>query len=344
MEEKNISLQQWRELYNAAIELKKLKPWEWMWDSEIFGVQDPETGEVGYCCVMGRAGEHYALAAYRGSEGLAGYRKVRSGEVDPQSNDALHCQACLMVSFEDRDFLGQKDRKIIKRLGLKFHGDNAWPLFRNWTPGYFPWYITSEEARYLLQLIPQAIDVAERFNQDLALLAPPQPGRYLVRVPRSGPDGLIWEDEWKEPAPLPKPELVDLSLYGSSLENIRETIPLSISPDILELDYFYSSNTVRENQERPYFPRMMLCADHETGLILFFHLAAPHSQWRNEFIEEFLKKLENLDSLPVKILVKENGVTLFGAVAAGLGIEIETVEDLPVMNEVRAHMEQFGKQ
>ena len=341
MEDKNVSPQQWRELYNAAIELKKLKPWEWMWDSEIFGVQNPETGEVGYCCVMGRVGEHYAMAVYLGSEGLEGHQKISSGEVDPQSNDALHCQKCLMVSFEDRDYLDPKDRKIIKRLGLKFHGDNAWPMFRNWTPGYFPWFITPEEAGYILQLIPQALDVTERFKQDLTLLIAPTPGQCLVRVPRSGPDGLIWEDEWKEPEPHPEPEVVDLSLYGSTLENIRETIHLSA--DIWEIDCFYSSNTVRENQERPYFPRMMLCVDQETGLILFFHLASAHSQWKDEFIEAFLENLENLDSLPGKILVKENGFALFEAVADGLEIEIEEVSDLPVMNEVRAHMEQFGE-
>jgi len=43
-----------------------------------------------------------------------------------------------------------------------------------------------------------------------------------------------------------------------------------------------------------------------------------------------------------KILVKENGFALFEAVADGLEIEIEEVSDLPVMNEVRVHMEQFG--
>ena len=44
-----------------------------------------------------------------------------------------------------------------------------------------------------------------------------------------------------------------------------------------------------------------------------------------------------------KILVKENGFALFEAVADGLEIEIEEVSDLPVMNEVRAHVEQFGE-
>ncbi len=338
MEENNVTLGQWRELYKAVIELKKLRPWEWMWDSEIFGVQDPESGEIGYCCVMGRAGEHYALAVYDGTEGLNGYWKVRSGEVGSRSADAMYCQKCLMVSFEDRDYLEQKDRKIIKRLELKFRGDNAWPMFRNWTPGYLPWFITPEEARYILHLIPQVIDVTGRFKEDLTLLIPPVPGQYLVRVPRLGPDGLIWEDEWKEPARLSEPMAISSDI--STLEKIQETIPLS--SNIWEIDYFYILKPVRENQERPYFPRMMLCADHGTGMILFFHMAEISSRGREEFIEEFIGKLENFEALPGKILVKENGFALLESIAVKLGIAIKKVPDLPVMNEVRVHMEQFG--
>ena len=89
-------------------------------------------------------------------------------------------------------------------------------------------------------------------------------------------------------------------------------------------------------------PRLMLCVDHETGLILFFHLAPKYSRWRKEFIEALLENMEKRDSLSGKILVKENGFTLFEAISAELEIEIERVDDLPVMNEVRDHMEQFG--
>ena len=71
------SLEEWRALYEAAVAFHDAAPWQWMWDSDQFGVQDLESGRIGYCCVMGRLGEHYALAAYNGSEGLAGLWKMR---------------------------------------------------------------------------------------------------------------------------------------------------------------------------------------------------------------------------------------------------------------------------
>jgi hypothetical protein len=33
-----------------------------------------------YCCIMGAAGEHYALGLYLGSEGLMGISKILSGD------------------------------------------------------------------------------------------------------------------------------------------------------------------------------------------------------------------------------------------------------------------------
>ncbi|MFQ5950296.1 MAG: hypothetical protein ACE5J1_06390, partial [Nitrospiria bacterium] len=144
-----VSNQEWSALYEAAIAFKKLRCWEWMVDSDLFGVQNPENGEIGYCCVMGALGEVLALNVYPGTEGLRSYwymhEQSRLAEEGVPVADPflLNSQKCLMTSFEDRKDLHKTDLNSIKKLGLKFHGRKAWPLFRSYRPGFVPWYLTS---------------------------------------------------------------------------------------------------------------------------------------------------------------------------------------------------------
>src|SRR5947209_235334 len=67
------TLEAWRQLYELAGKLKELAPWEWMDESEIFGVESPEDGEIGFVSVMGARGEHLAIGIYLGAEGLYGF-------------------------------------------------------------------------------------------------------------------------------------------------------------------------------------------------------------------------------------------------------------------------------
>ncbi len=64
------SLKEWRKLYEAAMRVKKIAPWDWMDETDIFGVQNPETDETGFVSVMGAGGEHFAIGVYLGCRGF----------------------------------------------------------------------------------------------------------------------------------------------------------------------------------------------------------------------------------------------------------------------------------
>ena len=158
----------WDELYKQAIKFKKLTSWKWMYDSDLFGVQDPESGEVGYCCILGAAGQVFGLAVYLGDEGLKGYFKGLEWADNPtDGEDILHFKKCFLLSFENRSGLETPDFEVIKGLGLQFQGRNAWPLFRYYEPGYHPWYLTADQVRYLTLCLEQANEVVLRFKKEL---------------------------------------------------------------------------------------------------------------------------------------------------------------------------------
>ena len=216
------SLEELRTLFRAALEFKGIECWQWMYDSDIFGIENPENGEIGYCCVMGNLGEVFALAVYLGSEGLDGYLKASNGKIDPNDANALHFQNCLMASFENREYLSKKDLEIIKTLGLKFRGKNEWPLFRNYKPGYQPWYLKGSEIKYLTLVLEQAIDICQRFKGNQELFNPPKEGFYFVRRAEKKGESIHWHDKWLKPKPLkPKPK-VRLDLDELSLRRIKK--------------------------------------------------------------------------------------------------------------------------
>jgi len=264
------SLQEWKALYGAALEFKELAPWDWMHDCDIFGVKDPENGEIGYCCIMGAAGEHYALGLYLGSEGLMGITKIQSGEFSDLKEEAFFLQKCLMASFEDRKYLQKQDLQQIKTLGLKFRGGNAWPLFRNHTPGFVPWYLTGAQARFLTTALQQAIDVSTRFKKDEKLLEHPSRDHYFVRVPGKQGESIVWQDEWLVPLPPEKEDSRVMHVDETILGRLKKA--KSQRKGTWEIDFFYLPVPISEKGERPYYSFMSLMVDHDSALIFNFQL------------------------------------------------------------------------
>src|ERR1051326_7444971 len=163
------STEESKTLFSLAARVKELAPWEWMDESEVFGVQNPETGELGFVSVMGMAGQHFAVAVYVGAEGLYGVLDFASQETITNPDQLLAIPQ-LQASFENRDTLDKQDRELIKRLGLKFRGAGAWPMFRSYRPGFMPWFVTSEEARFLAHALEQTLEVAPRVKEDPDIL------------------------------------------------------------------------------------------------------------------------------------------------------------------------------
>jgi hypothetical protein len=115
---------EWSRLYQAAIRIKEMAPWQWMSETDIFGVRNPEMGEIGFVSIMGALGEHYAVAVYLGSQGL--YRFWSFEESGPYAlDDGLLAIPHLQASFEDRSELTKRDLDVIKTLSLKFRGRQA---------------------------------------------------------------------------------------------------------------------------------------------------------------------------------------------------------------------------
>jgi hypothetical protein len=267
------SLEEARQLYQAAVRVKELAPWTWMEESDIFGVQNPETDELAFVSIMGMAGEHFAVAIYRGAEGLYGILDFASGDVTINPQQLLDIPQ-LQASFENRDQLDKQDRDVIKQLGLKFRGAHAWPMFRSYTPGFMPWYVTAAEARCLTHALSQTLVVAPRVKDNPDVLYAkddPDDDTYLVRVPHRQGDDLVWADEMMHVPPL---EPVSIPVVFD-MEVINQVKQLPRRELELEIDLFSLPTGVGERGARPYRPYMLMTADSRSGLIIGAEMLKP---------------------------------------------------------------------
>jgi hypothetical protein len=329
------SAEEWRSLYKAAIEFRDLKPWTWMSEMDLFGIQNPHDEEMGYCCVLGELGEVFALAVYLGSEGLAGYLRMQSGEVDADDPDVLHLQKCLMASFENREDLEQADLRTIKRLGFKFRGRGAWPQFRSFLPGYLPWYLTSGEAKFLTVALEQAVHIARRHQKDPNLLTSLGETTLLARVSVGEDEHGDWRDRW-----MALPELEEEATPSIPVDELRLrkiTKGVKTKRGTWEVDSFYFPGAVEEG-ERPFFPCIGVIMEHGTGIALHFWLEPPW-QFVSLFTENLLTFVEEADMLPEGVLVtKEELFDVLEPMTSRLGIDLDFVGILENVEEFKASM------
>jgi len=336
-----------------------------MSDSDVFGVQNPESGEIGYCCVLGELGEVYGLVVYLGSSGLEQHHKIQWGKMHAGSPDAAYSQNCLTAWFGTRSDLDKNDLKIVKDLGLKFRGGDTWPQFRSMQPGYLPWYLREDEAKFLTLCLAQAREVALRFGKHPDYLTSPGKNLYLVQIPienidppsfahssesslPSGQQTLFpeavgtplfeWESQWLSPAPLVKAAVRSFPLDEVRLQRIKKSS--QGHRGVWEIDGFFAPTPV-DGDDRPFFPYTFLSADHDSGFILATVITEP-SKWETEFPKTLLDTVEEHKLLPRKLALRKQELReLFAPLAAQLNIEIELTKKLSAVDRAKRELLKF---
>lgn len=332
------SLAEWKDLYTEAVRFKEIAPWNWMWDSNLFGVKNPEDGEIGYCCVLGAGGEVFGIAVYLGHEGLEGYWKGVNHPEIVYEEGAIHIKKCLLLTFEDRSDLEGTDLQVIKDLGLQFKGPRAWPEFRSYRPGYSPWYLTAKEACFLTLCLDQANKIVLRFKANPYLFDSPKPHHYFVRARQGGAEHGEWCDAWQKPVPIKRVVQITKNFDPRRLERISAMPQKQMT---WEVDFFYTPAVVREKGKRPYFPMMLLFSDHKSYFIFNGHLTEP-GRYLVALHEQLLETIEKATVLPEEILVqKEELHAYLQPLCERFGIGVSLVDELPAIRDARGGMREF---
>lgn len=332
--------QEWLELYSAAIEFKNAKCWDWMDESDMFGVINPKNGETGYCCIMGSTGEHYAIAAYLGTAGLEGLLNMLSGDAKIESIDTLFIRNCLQCSFENRDYLAPEDLKTIKALGLKFRGRNEWPFFRHFEPGLFPWFLNSDQVCFLTHVLRQTLQVALRCKENPAILKHKNPLNFLIRSPNPDKNGqLSWSDKYHTAKPV-KEKYVSFVFTNEILA--RKIKSLKPKKDlVLEVETFYIPIPVQE-QGRPFYPKTCMFINHADSMIVCHEMFQNLEKEGYKCIKMLSELILKTGLKPLLLLVaRDETYHLFSEVCVQLGIKLKMTDRLVFLEQARQSIVEY---
>jgi len=337
---KQPAIDEWRALYEEAQAFKELAPWQWMSDQDVFGIEHPVTKEVGYCSVMGQNKEHFGLAVYRDSQGLEYYLNVQNGAAEDDPDEMFQTMDCLTASFDSSKYLEADDKKIIKKLGLKFRGAYDWPNFRSYMPGYYPWFLDREEVLFLTLCLKHARDFADKFKDNPDCLGSPlADDQYLVRAFHDPSFESKWTDEKREPKPYRRIVKMVKEFSVEQLERIK-TLPQGAG-SVWEIGSMTAPARIGGKHERPFIPVCILFMDHESFFIFNMHMAKSR-QYRVEFVDQFLNTIEKVGFLPSEIYLKNEELLCYlEPLAKEFLIKLTLVDHCPAIADARSGMRQF---
>ncbi len=317
-------LSQWKRLLQAAVGVRKLAPWKWMEETDIFGVQDPESGQVSFVSVMGLLGKHRAVTAYLGSEALARFWEFFDPEDYPLPEEILIVPQ-LQLQFVDRADLTERDLEPIRACGFRFRGAGNWPIFRSYRIGYQPWYLEPNEVRFLATCLEQLLEVAPRVRRDPEALEPGDSDQYLVRVPKRKGGETVWTDEIRS-FPLPETKQIPLALPREVLAGLGK---LPKREEVFEVDAVALVHELEEYEERPELFFGFLVVNASTGGLVDFRLIRADEGLYPGFVRSLLASFLRNAFLPQEIVVQEPRLYhLLLPLEKLMGIQVELVEEL----------------
>ncbi|MDD5094971.1 MAG: hypothetical protein PHV74_11420 [Dehalococcoidia bacterium] len=332
----------WANLYQSAMMFKEAAPWDWVHNDTLFAVENPDDGEVSYCSILGSGGEEFGLGMFIGDKGYESHLRVMGGEIDPADYfEIMMMSRSITMFLTDREDLEKRDRDVIRSLGLRFRGRNAWPLFRSQQPGYAPWFLEEGEAVFLTTAIRQALVMAEEIrNGRLDLLKGSPDNLVLTRYCHGG----NWGGEWRN-TPVLSP---NDQACAESIDTAKEAELYLLQnrgrehSGVWELDIFMLPVPIGMAAEKPYFPICFLVVDCRLGLIVGANLTEPWITF-SEKQEELIRIFGKAKQLPGEVRVKSDKVRrILEPITGVLGIKLR-VTSVPSLEEAKAGLlEQFA--
>lgn len=352
-------------LYDLAYEFRNSKVWKQIFEEELFAVKLPRktAGEnIAYCSLMGRSGEHMALAVYIGAEAFTSYRRIAANGADyaPDHMSDLLVQDCIQCSIEQRDQFDPDEldelKAYCKKAGVSFRA--PFPQFTRFYPYCVPWEVSRASdwnaMEAALTVINKLAGELKRYRKGALGLRP-----VAVKL-----HGEAYASEQLGLFDDPAVDDVTIPLYSIKDGNlVTERIPLPPYtarplPAPTQFNDIAMAKLMRKKQKGmyecevirlpepvggkpPYVPAMLLTVDGD-GLVLHPVMSRKPMYDPDEMISEFIYALGDAYPKTIKVRTEETKA-LLEEFCRRAKIRLVETEELDLLDEaVESMMDHMG--
>ena len=328
-------LEEWKALYDIAMKLKELKPWEKLWDMDLITISQPNKKEPCVCSIMGKGGECYAIAAYDGLDSIKGFFEMAYSNEMP-GDQIIRYQNNVMCNYGNRDELTTKELNIIKKLGLKFRGKNNWIYFRTFESGYVPYMPNRDEVLESTKILKHVYMAIEALNKGMNIDF--ENGKTLMR--KFEDENNQWVNS-EEPVIMPNMDYSVPVLKDEVLLNRLKKQKQNNS--ILELDIAYLNSTINDRgYDKPLIPRLCMLVDARVGVVLSQNMVTPKDDVVDVIFETVINYIIQRGR-PKNIVVRDAYIaSILIDLCEQTGIEVIESLNLHTIDEFVESFHQFG--
>ncbi|MGL5084369.1 MAG: DUF7309 domain-containing protein [Clostridium sp.] len=323
---KEASLKQWEDLYEVAIKLKEMKPWEELWDMDIITILEDNDSEPCYCSVMGRGGECYGIGAYIGVKSIKGFFEMANSKGVPPSQ-LIRYQNTSLCNFGDRKELTNKELNIIKELGLKFRGKNNWIYFRVFETGYEPYMPDEPQVKELTKILRHLYMAIKSLHNGIKVDF--ESGNTLLR--KFDKERNLWIN-FETPLYIPQRDYPIININDEVF--VQRIIKEKKTSEVVELDIAILNSTIRDKEfEKPIIHRRCILADVKKGIILDHTMITPNDDEIDNIFGILINYIKQRGK-PKKVVVRDKATwSLLSDIGKKFDINIEIKGRLKVIDD-----------
>ena len=328
-------LEEWRALYEAAMRLKEIEPWETFWDMDLITLEGEWEDEV-YVSILGKGGDCYGISVYEGLDGLNDFMILTLAErMNISSEYAMFSQNNLTCYWGNREELTKAQWQTVKDLGYKFRGKNQWLYFMSYRKGYFPYNMDQAEVLRMTGYLRMLADAVEYYRTNEMKVDFEHGKTFFYSCDKEG--GTVEE----RPLPFTGCRFPVLTLTDGEL--IGELRASEKCDAVLEADIVYTGAAVMDEEyERPANPCLCLVADACSEMMLKADMTGPEEDAGVTLADamiDFIFRFGAPKEIRVSNVIVE---AILEQICREAGIRLRRVKKLKAIEEFKQGMKRFG--